>query len=636
VNLTLEQQGSWRWMLATTFAAILTIASMLAYRSGTELIGGTDAASSTSPTLTELAASHPNRPVEVIVQFRSGTDPAAAAGAVRSADGSVISELPIINGLGASLTASAAEELSRSPLVRAVSTNAAVESEAVIDPRRLATAYNQSVRSHRAWEVGHYGQGVGVAVLDTGIDGTLPDFQVSETDRSSRVVTSAVVNPAATRAGDSFGHGTHIAGLIAGNGTNRAPGDLVDGKYVGVAPDANLIDVKVADEEGNASVLDVIEGLQFVVDFRTDYNIRVVNLSLRSTVAESYLTDPLDAAVEAAWNSGIVVVVAAGNEGTAADAVSYAPANDPYVITVGGVDDMGTKAIDDDALASWSSRGTTQDGFAKPDVVAPGASMVSTVPPGSAYTELCPTCLTEGGYFQVGGTSMAAAVVSGEAAILIGANPALTPNQVKAQIVRRTRAVESASSTNDILVDGTGAPVAQDNDQFLEVEASEVAVDKALRNPVRRTYNASLTPSTLLDPATGLIDYTRASWSRASWSDAVDGLRASWSRASWSRASWSRASWSATPEACADLERASWSRASWSRASWSRASWSRASWSADGTSPDLTSQEHAVIDAEIAGARAECSALLATIDPTRASWSRASWSRASWSTSFDK
>jgi serine protease AprX len=221
---------------------------------------------------------------------------------------------------------------------------------------------------------------------------------------------------------------------------------------------------------------------------------------------------------------------------------------------------------------------------------------------------------------------MAAAVVSGEVANLLQFDPSLTPDQVKAQVVKRTRAVVEAHSSSGTLVDGTGEPVQADVTTTTTIVSGEAANDKAINNDVRRAYNAGLTPSTLLDPATGLIDYTRASWSRASWSDAVDGLRASWSRASWSRASWSRASWSATPEACADLE----------RASWSRASWSRASWSADGTSPDLTSQEHAVIDAEIAGARAECSALLATIDPTRASWSRASWSRASWSTSFDK
>ena len=134
----------------------------------------------------------------------------------------------------------------------------------------------------------------------------------------------------------------------------------------------------------------MIDGLQFVVDHKDDYNIRVVNLSLRSTQAESYLTDPLDAAVEAAWNAGIVVVVAAGNEGTSPDAVNYAPANDPYVITVGGVDDMGTDNTSDDALASWSSRGTTQDGVKKPDILAPGAHMVSTIPAGSDYTAALP------------------------------------------------------------------------------------------------------------------------------------------------------------------------------------------------------------------------------------------------------
>ena len=374
---------------------------------------------------------------------------------------------------------------------------------------------------------------------------------------------------------------------------------------MGVAPDANLIDVKIADEEGNATVLDVIDGLQFVVDHKADYNIRVVNLSLQVDPARVVH----DRSARRGGRGGLEQRHRGrrgrGQQGSADDAVSYAPANDPYVITVGAVDDMGTKNVDDDALESWSSRGMTQDGFAKPDVVAPGARMVSTIPAGADYTQLCPSCLTDGQYFRVGGTSMAAGVVSGEAALLIQANPTLTPNQIKAQIVRRTRAVESAKTTDQVLVDASGAPVAVDLNQFEELESAEVAVDKALSNDVSKLFNKGLVPNVLIDPATGQIDYTRASWSRASWSDAVDGLRASWSRASWSRASWSRASWSATALSCADFERASWSRASWSAQ-------------------------------EIATAQAECATLLTTVDPTRASWSRASWSRASWSTSFDK
>ena len=601
-------------------------------------------AASAPTALDRIAAEHPDRRVEVIAQLAPAADPAAANALVRSLGGVTIGRLEIIDGIAARLGASAAQELESDPLVRTVSLNAAVEgsSKRFIDlfrRRELGTAYNQSIRSTRVWDESVTGDGVGVAVIDTGIAGDLPDFRVSRWNGTSRVVASAVTNPDATTAGDGFGHGTHIAGLIAGNGANRSSFDRLDGKYIGVAPEADLISVKAGDEEGNTTVLDVIEGLQFVVDHKDDYNIRVVNLSLRSTEAESYLTDPLDAAVEAAWNSGIVVVAAAGNAGGAEDAVSYAPANDPYVITVGAVDDRGTKGIDDDLLASWSSRGTTQDGFEKPDLLAPGAGLVSTIPPDSEYTRLCLTCIVDGKYFRVGGTSMSAAVVSGEVALLLEEQPWLEPDEVKEQIVERTREVDVPSG-----VDG----------EFIQI--NEAAADKAVLKRARGEANDGLTPSTLLDPVTGGIDYERASWSRASWSEAIDPLRASWSRASWSRASWSRASWSASPITCLDLERASWSRASWSaaelasaeaacslllaemyptRASWSasqwtcteleRASWSRASWSAE----DVTS------------ARDDCSALLAEIDPTRASWSRASWSRASWSraswsTSFTK
>ena len=149
-----------------------------------------------------------------------------------------------------------------------------------------------------------------------------------------------------------------MAGIIAGNGNNRPDSDPLHGNYIGVAPDANLVSIKIADDEGDATVLDVIYGLQFAVDFKDDYNIRVVNLSLESTEAQSYKTDPLAAAAEAAWFNGIVVVAAAGNRGSDSDAVKYAPGNDPYVISVGAVDDQGTKSTGDDALASWSSRGS--------------------------------------------------------------------------------------------------------------------------------------------------------------------------------------------------------------------------------------------------------------------------------------
>jgi serine protease AprX len=630
-------------MVAATLAAALSFATLLALRSGSELVTGGSSSAAGPPSahvqgaLMRIADRDPNRSVEVIIQLRPGARPSAGDALVSAAGGTVLSDLPIIHGLGARMNAGDAQRMSAEPAVRAISLNAAIENQSklrhrhrhaahghrahrshhqrkapnsgsgstssgstgAIDSSRLATSYPYSVRADKSWAQGYTGKGVGVAVIDTGIAGNLPDFQVSRSDPTSRVIASAVVNPGASSAGDSLGHGTHVAGLIAGNGTNRATSDPNYGKYIGAAPDANLIDVKIADDNGDATVLDVIDGLQFAVDFKSTYNIRVVNLSLKSSSPESYRTDPLDAAAEAAWNSGIVVVTAAGNTGSDSDSVSYAPGNDPYVITVGAVDDQGNKGTGNDLMPSWSARGATQDNYVKPDILAPGFHMVSTIAPGSAYTQQCPSCITDGSYFRVGGTSMSAAVVAGVAADTIQANPGWSPAQVKSQIVNRSRPVKNWNSQ---LVDGLGT--VQTNGDA-DVVGGESSLDKVLNTPLTGSADEGLTSNRFIDPSTGQIDYTRASWSRASWSNAADPLRASWSRASWSRASWSRASWSATPQSCTDFERASWSRASWSAT-------------------------------DIQMAKDQCANLLSQIAPTRASWSRASWSRASWSTSFDK
>jgi serine protease AprX len=336
----------------------------------------------------------------------------------------------------------------------------------------------------------------------------LPDFRVSSTDRRSRVIASAVVNPDATSAGDRYGHGTHVAGLIAGNGTARSSSDPRHGEYIGVAPGANLISIKASDDEGNASTIDVIDGLQFAVDHKDDYGIRVVNLSLNEEKASSYETSPLDAAVEQAWNAGIVVLAAAGNRGNAADAVDHAPANDPFAITVGAADDRGTPDAGDDLAASWSSTGTTTDGFEKPDFLAPGAHMVSTLAPGSEIAGMCPQCVVDGDYFRMGGTSMATAVASGAVALMLEGHPDLTPDEVKSAIRNNLRDVPGAGAT-------------------LDVESAFLARRKELRD------SNDHAPNIYIDPATGAIDFDRSSWSRSSWS------RSSWSRSSWSRSTWS-------------------------------------------------------------------------------------------------
>ena len=367
---------------------------------------------------------------EYIVQMEPVASPAQGQQIVQSLGGTVTTpDLPVINGFGAVLEDDAAEELGTNPVVKAVTLNAAADAGAGTDgassgnlrcPATNATTRRNfygaasdwdvtplnslwrlrqpllySVRATDAWQRGATGNGVGVAVIDSGIAGDLPDFV---TGGRSRVIASAVTNPCATDANDQFGHGTHVAGLIAGNSLNSPVKKNLAGRYMGVAPRANLISVKVSDDDGETTVLDVIYGIQFAVDNKDRFGIRVVNLSLSSTVAESYLTDPLDAAAESAWFSGMVVVAAAGNDGTAPDAVSYAPGNDPYVISVGGMDDRGTRSRDDDSLAPWSSRGVTQDGVRKPEVLAPGLRLVSTLAIGSDFEKLCRKCVVAVSY----------------------------------------------------------------------------------------------------------------------------------------------------------------------------------------------------------------------------------------------
>jgi serine protease AprX len=517
-------------LIAAALTCLFALSASAAPRAGHERSGAASA-------VARVAAAHPGRRVEVIVQLRRGVSATQGRALVRALGGQPGIDLHIINGLSARVTPAGARRLASSPLVRAVSPNAAVRDTTLSDenPWSLATPFDQTIGATKLWGR-TTGAGVGVAVIDTGVAGDVPDFQTSQGSSTSRVIASAVVDPGAGTAGDTYGHGTAVAGLVAGNGWYRDAGDPLFGQYAGTAPDANLVSIKIADGSGHSTTLDAIYGLQFAVDHEADYNIRVINLSFRSTAAESYKTDPLDAAVEQAWLSGITVVAAAGNLGGAPDAVSYAPGNDPYVITVGALDTHGTRSTSDDVQATWSSQGVTQDGISKPDVEAPGAHIISVLAPGSSFAGACPTCVIGGAYFQLSGTSLAAPLVSGIAADLLAAHPRWTPAMVKGAIVN------------------TAAPLSDGGDEVRAMSAywaygGQLASDQGL------------TPNDLIDPATGTIDYSAASWSAASWSTAADPLAASWSAASWScvdcstsaqgdvspaSASWSGVGWATT------------------------------------------------------------------------------------------
>ena len=541
-----------RWAAASILAAcVLVLAAGAVPRASARRLSPARALASIAgpldPRIPAVAARHPERQIQTIVQFSSDLPLARATAESRRLAARVLGRLDIIHGLALELSARRAVALASLPGVHSVSLNTPVRVQGEPDgpdPAQLQTTFNQSLDAPALWRLGGTGAHVGVAVIDTGIDGALPDFR-SRNGRS-RVIAAAVTNPAATTALDDYGHGTDVAGIVAGDSERRDPGDPLRGSYAGVAPDANLISIKVSDDSGNATVLDVIYGLQFAVDFQHVYNIRVVNLSLDSATPQSYATDPLDAAVEAAWLHGIVVVAAAGNRGDAPDAVQYAPANDPYVITVGAVDEHGSANVAAHTIADWSSRGTTQDGFAKPDVYAPGAHIVSDLAPGSAFASMCPSCVIDGQYIRAGGTSMAAPMIAGLVADLLELHPSWTPDQVKGALL---------------------SPAAW-ADSLPEIDAARLA---AIDHPP--LADQGLAPNSLLDQATGGVDYSRSTWSRSTWSLAPSGLAAGFARSTWSCSC-------ATGGAAAGPSRSTWSAATPTRSTWSATTPARSTWSA--------------------------------------------------------
>ncbi|MFY9646192.1 MAG: S8 family peptidase [Terriglobales bacterium] len=303
------------------------------------------------------------------------------------------------------------------------------------------------------------GTGIGVAVIDSGI-AAHPDL--NNASGVSRVVYSQSFVSGDTTTGDKFGHGTHVAGLIGGSGANSGTGKGYAATYAGMATNVNLINLRVLDQNGSGTDSAVIAAIQQAIALKSTYNIRVISMSLGRPVYESYTLDPVDQAVEAAWKAGIVVVCAAGNNGryaaTDGFATILAPGNDPAVITVGATMTEGTTTRVDDQIASYSSKGpSVVDHIVKPDLVAPGNRMVSLRVAGSTLDTTYPgyqvgpssgTAM----YYELSGTSMATPIVSGAVALLLQKTPTLTPDQVKARLMKTAwKGVGQYTSSHDCL-----------------------------------------------------------------------------------------------------------------------------------------------------------------------------------------
>src|SRR5581483_734621 len=319
-----------------------------------------------------------------------------------------------------------------------------------------------------------------------------PDLHDPATGQSRVVYSQSFVPNSDTL--DHYGHGTHVAGIIAGNG-QASGGKSNPSRIYGVAPNVKLVNLKVLDANGSGQDSYVIAAIQRAIALKNVYGIRVINLSLGRPVFESFTQDPLCQAVEAAWNAGIVVVVAAGNQGRNNDygtqgyGMIAAPGNDPSVITVGAMNTMSTPTKRDDVLASYSSKGPSMlDHVVKPDVVAPGNRVASLLVANSTLANSAPlnvvsptaygaSMFAQPYYFRLSGTSMATPVVSGAAALLLDANPALTPDVIKARLMKTADKAFPVSSSLTI----NNVPSTYQYDIF-SVGAGYINIPAALNN----------------------------------------------------------------------------------------------------------------------------------------------------------
>ncbi len=350
---------------------------------------------------------------------------------VTSNGGMVTSQLELIDSIGALLPENAVARLLTEPEISSILPNASVRMTGNGNGNNPAPAsdYPDVIGADVVWEAGVTGEGVSVAIVDTGLSnhpGLLKKVNGATKNKISGWV-DFVEGSQSPR--DPHGHGTHIAGIIAN--AQQGPDD----EWNGIAPGVRLVGVRVLDENGFSDYENVIQGIQWVIDHKDEYNIQVMNLSLVSTAEVPYWVDPLNNAVMQAWASGITVVVAAGNDGSDPLTIGV-PGNNPYVITVGAFTDNHTPDDwSDDYLAPFSAAGPTLDAFTKPDVLAPGAHMASTLPKHSTLETEHPDSALPHKYFWMAGTSQASAVVSGLAALALAENPDLTPDEVKYRLM---------------------------------------------------------------------------------------------------------------------------------------------------------------------------------------------------------
>jgi serine protease AprX len=582
--------------------------------------------------------------VSVIVRAVPGATNAVER-QVKRAGGHVGRELGIINGFVANVPSGAVAQLQHASGVLQVVNDGRVsfldtssstllststdDPDTSISPATVGSSYDAgSVRSvtkaigaRKQWAGnGLTGAGIGVALIDTGVvpvQGLTSGNVVNGPDLSFETNS-------ALHSMDGFGHGTFMAGLIAGRDalhpTHRFPAT----EYAGVAPDSTLVNVKVGASDGSVDVSQIIAAIDWVVQHRNDngMNIRVLNLSLGTNSLQSYQLDPLAYAAEVAWQKGIVVVAAAGNDGQATNRLAD-PAIDPYVIAVGSYD-LGTgRGLGDNTVATFSQSGNSTR---YPDLVAPGVHIQGLRDPGSYLDLNHPEGLVPGAprLFKGSGTSEAAAITSGAVALLLQGRPNLTPDQVKAMLMQKAVPLTGVDpliqGAGQLNLRGTLAMTAPNVVQSFTPGTGTGSLEAA-----RGTNHVSLDG---INPLVGEISAFGAPWDGATWSGAT-WSGATWSGGNWSGATWSGATWSGGTWSGATWSGATWSGATWSGATWSGATWSGATWS--GATWSGATWSGATWSGATWSGATWSGATWSGATWSGATWSGATWSGATWS-----
>jgi serine protease AprX len=415
---------------ATTFIRLLAALLVMSAFGSAPAAASPDRRSKLDPLLEQRASLSTGRS-RIIVRAVSGAPRGVLKKILQERGGTPGRALSVINGHAATVPNAALAALEASPFIEHISLDRLVVGAT---ERTGATVGAASVRQ----VLGFDGSGVGVAIIDSGVTSWHDDL-TGGPDVAQRIDRFVDLVNGGVSPYDDYGHGTHVAGIVAGNGFDS------DGARSGIAPGARLTVLKVLDGSGQGRISDVIAAFDYIVANKDALNIRVVNLSITAAAYESFDSDPLTSAARRAVTAGIVVVAAAGNSGRGPEGRTQyggvmAPGNAPWVVTVGASSHMGTVDRADDSIAAFSSRGPGAGGsIAKPDIVAPGVGIESLSDSGSAFYTSRSSYLMNGTvatsyqpYLSLSGTSMATPVVTGTVALMLQANPALTPNQVKA------------------------------------------------------------------------------------------------------------------------------------------------------------------------------------------------------------